>query len=273
MASVSGSFNVVGGSGNYRVSIIECTIPLATVAYVDLIGQLANGSIPYTVTTASPINISYRMRVEDLITGTLFGETSCNPLVCTCVALDVSGITGTNEGLIYTSYNFTPSIALGSSPITHSWTVSGGATITGETSLTCTLVFPTAGTYTLTYSGSNPCGADTITKTIVISSSCTDPTPTVSLAASVSEICGTETASITATGCTGSVVWTDILGNPVTNFNSDNNVFIIDQNSSPKTLKAKCFNCNGSSSYSNIVGITYTGLCTSIGGIIGSSSC
>ena len=274
MASVSGSFNVVGGSGNYRVSIIECTTPIATVAYVDLTSQLINGNVPYTVTTASPINISYKIRVEDLITGTLYAQTTCNPLVCTCVPLDVTGISGSSTGIIYTTYNYTPSIALGSAPITHSWTVTGtGVTLSGANSLTCGVIFSSPGTYTLTYNGSNPCGTDTFTKTITIGSSCIDPTPAVSLSASGSPICGTQTATITASGCTGTVVWTDVLGNPVTNPNTNNNIFIIDQYTTPKTLKAKCFNCQGSSSYSNTVTVTYTGLCTEISGITGSSSC
>ena len=274
MASVSGSFNVVGGSGNYRVSIVECTTPIAIIAYVDLTSQLINGNIPYTITTPSPINISYKIRIEDLVTGTLFAQTTCSPLVCTCVPLDVSGISGSSSGIVYTTYNYTPSIALGSSPITHSWTVSGtGVTLSGATSLTCGLIFSSPGTYTLTYNGSNPCGSDTFTKTITIAASCTDPTPAVGLTPSGTTICGTQTTTITASGCTGSVVWTDILGNPVTNPNSNNNVFIIGQSTTPKTLKAKCFNCQGSSAYSNVVTITYTGLCSEINGIIGSSSC
>lgn len=273
MASVSGSFNVVGGSGNYRVSIVECTTPIAIVAYVDLINKLVNGNISYTVTTASPINISYKIRVEDLVTGTLYAESTCNPLVCNCTPLDVSGITGTGTGLIYTTYNYTPSITTGSSPITHSWTVSGGATLSGATSLTCGVIFSTPGTYTLTYNGSNPCGSDSITKTIVISSSCIDPLPAVALAPSGATICGSETVSIVASGCTGTVVWTNTIGTPITNTNGDNNVFIISSTSPVKTIKAKCFNCNGSSDYSDIVTVTYTGLCTAISGITGSSSC
>lgn len=271
MAAVNGSFTVVGGSGNYKVRLINCANPTVTLAFTDLINKATNGSVDYEVLVQSPINISYKLRIEDITFGTLFAETSCGDLVCECVPIDVGSITGTSSGFINTTYNYTPSIDTGSSPISHQWSVTGGANLTNATSLTCSVIFTTAGTYTLTYTGTNPCGTDTITKTIAIATSCTDPVPAVSLTASTTEICGTQSATITATGCTGNVVWTNILGSPITNPNSNNNVFIVTEES--KTVKAKCFNCQGSSSYSNIVSITYLGACVNINNVIGNSVC
>jgi hypothetical protein len=273
MATVTGSFNVVNGSGNYRVSVLECTTPVSVVSFTDLFGKASNGSIPYTITTPSPINISYKIKVEDLTTTGVVGQTSCNPLVCTCVGIDVNSITGVSTGLVNSTYSFTPSINFGSSPITHSWSVSGGATLTDNTSLTCSIIFPTAGSYTITYTGTNACGTDTVTKVVSITNSCLDPLPTVTLSADTTTICGSQVATITASGCTGTIQWMNVLGTTITNPNSNQSVYIVDANTAYKTVKAKCLNCNGSSSNSNTVTITYSGLCQEINSVSGSSIC
>lgn len=271
MAEVNGSFTVSGGSGNYKVRLINCANPTVTLAFADLINEATSGSVNYYVMVQSPINISYKIRIEDISFGTLFAETACGNLICECVPIQVGSITGSDSGFINTSYSYTPSIDAGSNPISHQWSVTGGASLSNTNTLACDVIFPSAGNYTLTYTGTNPCGTNTVTKTITIATSCTDPTPAVILTPSTTEICGTQTATITATGCTGNVVWTNILGNPITNPNSDNNVFLVTEQS--RTIKAKCFNCQGSSDYSNIVSITYLGACTNINNVTGNSVC
>ncbi|WP_337045207.1 gliding motility-associated C-terminal domain-containing protein [Emticicia sp. 17c] len=78
---------------------------------------------------------------------------------------------------------------------TVSWT--GGATGTS-------LTVGTAGTYTATCT--NSCGTSGVSNAIVITTGGTPSAP--SITANKTSLCGTETATLTATGCSGTVSWT-----------------------------------------------------------------
>lgn len=84
---------------------------------------------------------------------------------------------------------------------------SGGGTYLWSNSLgtNATATITDAGTYTVTVTGANGC---TATATTVVTREPTPPTPTIT-SANPSSICSSQSATLTANGCTGLVTWSN----------------------------------------------------------------
>ncbi|MBA4854071.1 gliding motility-associated C-terminal domain-containing protein, partial [Emticicia sp. BO119] len=101
----------------------------------------------------------------------------------------------------------------------------------------------TAGTYTATCT--TPCGTSGVSNAVVITTGGSPSAPTI--ASNKTSLCGSETAILTATGCSGSVTWS--------NGSTGTNITV----STAGTYTATCSNSCGTSGVSNAVVITTGG--------------
>ncbi|MBA4854070.1 hypothetical protein H1R81_27005, partial [Emticicia sp. BO119] len=119
-----------------------------------------------------------------------------------------------------------------------------GGTVKWSTNATGTsITVSTAGTYTATCT--NSCGTSSTSNAIIITTGSMPTAPTLS--SNKTSICGNETATLTATGCNGSVKWsTDATTTSITV-------------STAGTYTAVCINACGTSPTSNVIVITTGG--------------